>query len=242
MKATGALHENDTAPRGSGGQPARGARGEIIRLLDRQRGEAPAPGDGAGGTEPPAWESECAARARRGDAAAFDRLVEAYAGRIHAHLWRIVRNREDAEDLAQETFLRAYRALARFDARRPFRSWLYTIATNVGLNALRTRSRRLQPDSLDASGVDGRPLREAASPRREEQREAVEQSERRARLEAAIDQLPPRAAALVRLHYTEDMPLREAGEVVGLGESAAKVALFRARKQLRELLTGDGTS
>ncbi len=243
MKVAGVLHNNGLAARGTGGRtPARGMRGEIIRLLDWQRGKARTADVGEAPVETgvSAWEYACAARARAGDASAFDRLVDAYTGRIHAHLRRIVRSREDAEDLTQETFIRAYRALARFDTRRPFRNWLYTIATNVGLNALRTKSRRIQATSLDAETDDGKPRREAVSPR-PDGRSLVERSERRARLEEAIDQLPPRVATLVRLHYHEEMPLREAGEIVGMGESAAKVALHRARKRMREMLTGDET-
>lgn len=243
MKVAGTLRDNElashhvTAPMAAGGK-----RGEIIRLLNRQPGttRTDREGDAPANVDPPAWEADCAARARGGDTHAFDRLVDAYTGRIYVHIWRIVRSREDAEDLTQETFIRAYRALARFDTARPFRNWLYTIATNVGLNALRTRSRRLRTTSLDMETEDGKPRFEAPSTRLDG-RDLAELRERRRRVDQAVAQLPPKVAALVRLHYNDEMPLRDAGTIVGLGESAAKVALHRARKRLREMLTGDET-
>jgi RNA polymerase sigma-70 factor, ECF subfamily len=204
--------------------------------VDRQHLDPP-PGDAG----PPPWESLYAERARAGDESAFARLVDAYAGRIHAHVWRFVRCREDADDLTQETFLRAYRALSRFDPGRPFGTWLYTIATNVSLNALRTRGRRLRPVSLDARDDDGPPSNEPRSAL-PDGREAAHRAEQQAMIAAAVDQLDAKSAALVRLYYQEEIPLREAGEIMGLSESAAKVALHRARKRLRLILTGEETS
>ncbi|MBI5092707.1 MAG: sigma-70 family RNA polymerase sigma factor [Candidatus Hydrogenedentes bacterium] len=176
-----------------------------------------------------AWERDCVLQARQGDPAAFGRLVNHYAPRIYAHLYRLVGNREEAEDLAQESFLRAFRALDRFDAARPFRTWLYTIATNAGLNALRSRRRRGESVPLD----DAFSLSDAKI---EEAWQALEREERAEHVARAIEKLPARSALLVHLHYREEMSLREAGEIVGMSEGAAKVALLRARRSLREWL------
>lgn len=173
-----------------------------------------------------AWERDCVARARAGDAGAFGDLVERYADRIYTHLVRLVRNREEAEDLTQETFLRAFRFLFRYDATRPFRNWLYTIATNLGLNALRANRRANRSLGAPAALHD-------------EARQRVTHDELAERLADAVSQLPARSASLVHLHYYEEMPIREAAEIVGLSEGAAKVALCRARKRLREWLIED---
>jgi len=176
-----------------------------------------------------AWERACVDRARQGDPAAFGRLVEHYASRIYVHLYRMTNNREEAEDLAQETFLRAFRYLDRYDASRMFRTWLYTIATNTGLNALRSRRRRGEAVPLDESITLPRTSADEAW-------ETLERDERRGAVAKAIEALTPRSAMLVDLHYREGMTLREAGEIVGMSEGAAKVALLRARRALREAL------
>jgi RNA polymerase sigma-70 factor (ECF subfamily) len=170
--------------------------------------------------------------AQRGDPRAFDALVDRYAARIHRHILRIVGHVQEAEDLTQETFLKAYRALPRFDSRREFRAWLYTIAANTARTAVRDRGRRA-----------GR------WERAQEPKVAVADSagallgteELQERLEGAIQRLNPAAAALIDLYYREGMSVREAAAVAGLSEGAAKVALLRARRQLREWLTGEDT-
>ena len=178
-----------------------------------------------------AWEPECVARVLSGDRAAFDRLVDSYTARIYTHVYRMTRNREEAEDVVQETFLRAYRKLASFDRLRPFRNWLYAIATNLALNALRTRQRRGQTVALDfeteSADLDARV---------EDTRETLMRGDVAGRLAQAIGMLPPQPAALVHLHYMEGMSIREAADTLNMTEDAAKVALHRARKRLRILL------
>lgn len=181
-----------------------------------------------------AWERECVVRTRGGDSTAFGRLVEHYAPRIYSHLYRIVGSREEAEDLAQETFLRVFRYLDRYDTSRPFKTWLYTIATNTAFNALRSRRRRGQPVALD----DGLSV---AGPASQEPGRKVERNERLDIVARAVGRLPPRSAALVQLYYREDLSMREAAEVVGMTEGAAKVALLRARRTLRQWLVEEDT-
>lgn len=180
-----------------------------------------------GGAEVDAWEREAIRETQRGRPEAFNPLVSHYAPRIRAYLFRMVRNREEAEDLTQETFIKAFRALSRFQSDRAFRSWLYAIATNTGLNALRSRRRRGTPAAIDleqlpAPGSPASPSGHSLSDARE------------IALANAMAALEPRAARLIALHYQEGLTLAEAGEVLELSANAAKVALHRARKQLRE--------
>src|SRR5215208_1615276 len=92
-----------------------------------------------------AEEREVLQAARRGDEGAYRRLVEAHRGELHAHCYRMLGSLHDAEDALQETLLRAWRGLERFEGRSSIRSWLYTIATNTSLNAIEKRPKRVLP-------------------------------------------------------------------------------------------------
>ncbi|MBL7647195.1 MAG: RNA polymerase sigma factor [Candidatus Hydrogenedentes bacterium] len=175
----------------------------------------------------PAWETECIRRTQGGHPDAFNPLVARYAPRIRAYLHRMLRNREEAEDLTQETFIKAFRAIHRFDAERPFKSWLYTIATNTGLNALRGQKRRGTQVALDPE----LPAHAEAGHRCG--------GESREKLESAMAALSPRAAQLITLHYHEGFSLLEAGQVLGMSEGAAKAALCRARQELRTTMLNE---
>lgn len=175
-----------------------------------------------------AWEVECVRQVQGGCPEHFDPLVRHYAPRIRAYVQRMVRDREEAEDLTQETFLKAYRALPRFDAERAFKPWIFAIATNTALNAIRSRKRR--GEQLELDPVRHAPLTDEAS----------NSGDRAERLERAMADLAPRAAQLITLHYHEGLSLREAGAILGMSEGAAKAALCRARQALRERMKHDG--
>ena len=184
----------------------------------------PATDDGA-----EAWEAACVREVQQGRPESFNPLVAHYAPRIRAYLHRMVRNREEAEDLTQETFLKAFQAIPRFQPDRPFKRWIYTIATNTGLNALRTRKRKGMQVEFDAYHVSAGSVHAGAAM-------AARESDMVENLEAALSTLPPRALQLVTLHYHEGFSLQEAGAVLGISEGAAKVALCRARQHLRSVL------
>lgn len=183
--------------------------------------------------EAPHWEAACIRKVQNGSPEAFNPLVAYYAPRIRAYLYRMTRSHEEAEDLTQEAFLKAFQALPRFDAGRPFKRWLYTIATNTGLNAIRARNRRGTPAEMDTELLPSAPAPSGVLP----ERQAPGPGEH---LESAMAALPARAQQLITLHYHEGFTLQEAGDVLGISESAAKVALCRARKQLRTAIIEGG--
>src|SRR6266496_2293684 len=111
-------------------------------------------------------EGALLAAVRGGDQEAFRRLVDPYRGELHAHCYRMLGSVHDAEDALQEAFLRAWRALGRFEGRSSLRSWLYTIATNTCLNLIARRPKRVLPidygPAADPHDGVGRPLVESA--------------------------------------------------------------------------------
>ncbi len=201
----------------------------ITAVMSPKRSDVrrPEDADAAG----PYWERSCVEQMEQGRPEAFDRLVEHYAARIYAHLYRMMRNREEAEDATQETFLRAYRKIGSYDRTRPFRNWLYTIATNVGRNAARSRGRRI-PSARTALGTEAWVADDRSV-------DLAESRELKDWLASAVDRLPEPLPLLIQLHYQEGMTIREAATVLGMREGAAKVALHRARKTLRTMLEKD---
>ncbi|HEX4625976.1 MAG TPA: sigma-70 family RNA polymerase sigma factor, partial [Solirubrobacteraceae bacterium] len=116
-------------------------------------------------TTAPAQDPDLLAAARAGDEQAYQRLVEPHRGELHAHCYRMLGSTHDAEDALQETLLRAWRGLPRFEGRSSLRSWLYKIATNTSLNAVEKRPKRVLPvdygPASDPHGGPGEPLVES---------------------------------------------------------------------------------
>lgn len=192
----------------------------------------------ATGADDPPTDAEFVRRIHAGDRAAFDAVVHKYGQAIYRHLYRIMLNREDAEDLTQEAFIRAFRYVDRLDSGGSLRSWLYTIATRVGLNALRSQHRRGKGRNVSYDAH----LEAAGDIEEPSERNVHRQFEMRDEIAAVLETLPPRTALLMQLHYTEGFAIREAAEVVGMSPAAAKVALCRARKELRERLCEEEAS
>ncbi|MBI5154572.1 RNA polymerase sigma factor [Candidatus Poribacteria bacterium] len=177
-------------------------------------------------------DSALIGRVLGGERECFELIVARYESPLFGYLQRLTRSREDAEDLAQETFVRAFQHLGDFDQRRPFRPWLFRIATNAAVSALRKRKVIV---SLDAAGpeMEALPASRGLDPRR-----CAERSELREKLAAAVESLPPAVAAVVQLHYREQMPIAEIAAIAGKREGAIKVALHRARAKLRDMVFG----
>ncbi len=168
------------------------------------------------------------ARVLGGDHAAFAALVERHQGRIIAHLTRLA-GRDHAEDLAQDTFVRAYQALPRYDPTYPFRGWLLVIASRLAANAAAKRRERPAGDLPDAVGVGGDPAERVA--------EADSHAHLVARLEAALATLSPDARTLYELRFRQEMPLDELAAHFQINANALKVRIHRLRQGLIERLS-----
>jgi RNA polymerase sigma-70 factor (ECF subfamily) len=179
-------------------------------------------------------EAELVARARAGDAAAFERLYRAHAGRVHAVCLRLLADRGRAEEATQDAFVRAWRRLGSFRGESAFGSWLYRLAANVALDLLRSERRRaggLADWDAEGEDPDGAPARDLPEPP-----SARRQPGAALDLERAIRTLPPRARAVFVLHDLEGYRHGEIAGLAGIAEGTSKAQLHRARKLLREIL------
>jgi RNA polymerase sigma-70 factor (ECF subfamily) len=173
--------------------------------------------------------SELVVAARDGDQLAFEQLVTAtYAG-TYPLAYRLTGDEEDARDVVQESYLRAFRGLKRFRGDAQFTTWLYRITANCASTHLGRRSRHRHDELLDDS-----PIAETNPDLDPQARNDA--SALRDRLNVALRQLPPRLRAVVVLRDVYDLPHEAIAAELGISESAAKVRLHRARRKLREHL------
>ncbi len=204
------------------------------------QGSWPAPGTTAagprGGVDP---ESDAAVMLRMaaGDEASFNYLVGKYNRPMVHFLFRMVHNQAAAEELAQEVFLRVYRARASYRAEARFTTWLYRIATNLAVNHARDtrRERAAQTVYLDQPDEETGTTPDVASGEPSAEDELLTQ-ERVKAIRAHVDALPERQRLAVLMHKYQGMDYRQIGEVLKLSESATKSLLFRAYQTLRTKL------
>ena len=172
------------------------------------------------------------ARARQGDSEAFRALVERHSRSVFRLAYRMTGNEQDAEDVVQESFLRAYRQLGRFESRANFGTWLYRIVANCSLDSMRAKQSRHDQsrgqsldEATDVPATDGHgPERLAAS------------AEIARRVNEALGELSALERAAFTLRHHEGRSIREISSMLGLGTSAAKHSVFRAVKKLRVAL------
>ncbi len=180
--------------------------------------------------------------AQQGDERAFEELVRLYDQNVLRLALNLLRSPEDANDIYQETFLRVYKNLQSFRFDCSFSTWLYRIATNLCLDALRKRRVRKEEDmvvetkdgvldrmdTIEESRAEGNPQRHLLS------------RQLRQRIEKILEELTPRERTVFELRHYEGLRLRAIGEVLGTSEEAAKNCLFRATQKMRAAL-GDFT-
>ena len=170
-------------------------------------------------------------RILKGETRLFEYFLEKYSQQVFILMLRIIENREDAEELTQDVFVKAFGHLSSFKADSTFSTWIYRIAYNTAITAARKKkqSQIVVDDALIANLSDV----QVDDVLDNEQAEQIE------KLHRAIGLLSADERALITLHYEEDKPLSEAALILGLTESNAKVKLHRIRKKLYVLITKD---
>jgi RNA polymerase sigma-70 factor (ECF subfamily) len=171
-------------------------------------------------------------RFRDGDARAFEELVRRHQRAVFHLARRFVRDDDEAKDVAQRAFVKAYQGLHALRGGAAFRTWLFRITANLALNHLRDHRRTLPAEDagvnvpIDAVGA-----------------ERIDDAQRRAQLFRALDSLPPKQRLVLELRVFEELPFREVAQIAGCTENAAKVnfhhAVKRLRAQIAETTEGD---
>lgn len=176
-------------------------------------------------------EPQWIAAARRGDRYAFGKLVQAYQIPVYNLTYRMLGNAQEAEDAAQETFLRAYRRLATYLPDKKFSNWILSIASHYCIDQLRRR--RFQWLSVEDDLLVNWLSSDDPQPE-----EAALRAEQSALVRSLLDRLDPSYRAPLVLRYWHDLSYKEIADTLNLTESAVKTRLHRARLQMAELLQG----
>ena len=174
---------------------------------------------------------------KAGDQQSFELLLQRYRTPLVNFLYRMVRNREQAEDLAQEVFLRVYRAREDYEPSAKFTTWLFRIATNLALNSVRDHRYEKLAVSMDAPIVadaeDGEErMMEVADEHPDIEQHLVDEA-RKKMIRHAIEKLPEKQRAAVLLHKYQELDYAEIAKILQCSESALKSLLFRAYETLR---------
>lgn len=165
----------------------------------------------------------------RGDTRAFGVLVEKYQGFVFTIVLRMVKMREEAEEVSQDTFIKAFESLASFRGESKFSSWLYSIAYRKALDRIRKNKKYRASELLEE-------ITESDAGSVENALQQLEDKERKEQIQHCIMQLPEIDAALVTLYYFEDQSVKEIAAITELSEENIKVKLYRSRKKLFTLL------
>ena len=176
-------------------------------------------------------ELRAIARAKKGDAEAFELLVSTYETSVYRLALRMCGNTHDAEEVAQEAFVAAWKGLPSFRGESKFSSWLYQLTTNAAIDFLRREKRHRGATPIEDE-VD------LAAPGTPQQ--AAEESEVRQALQQALDALSPEHRQIFLLRQMRQLSYEEIGRLLGLESGTVKSRLSRAKKQLREILTKKG--
>ena len=178
----------------------------------------------------PASDLELVQAFQNGSSAAFTELMQRYQKRLINFAYRMLGRRADAEDIAQETFLRLYRAPHRFQPQAQFSTWLFTIARNMCLNAIRNRKHH-RTYAISQAGARLQLPDPGHTPPR-----LLETGEAQAAVRRAISELPEKQRTAVVLAKYEGMAYRQIADILGCSETAVKLIMHRARLRLRHLL------
>jgi len=165
-----------------------------------------------------------------GDESAFERIVKRYRQMVYFAAIKMVSNHDDADDVAQKTFISAYKNLKGFQGKSSLKTWLFRITMNYSKNLIRDRRRHV-----------GEEVQESTAAYQPDVQERLEKAERRESITLALESLPPRQREVFRLRAQQDLSYAEISEVIGCSVSAAKVNYHYAIKALRAILAPEAT-
>lgn len=186
----------------------------------------------------PQIEAELLQRCRGGDERAYQQLVRTYQSQVFSIALRMVRSREDAEDVAQETFVRVFRSLDRYDPNRPFAAWLYTIVSRLAIDHLRRRRVRPVPLVHREPGSEEERLLDVEDPGPLPD-EITSNAEEEARTDHLIQRLPPHYRIIVMLRHQQDLSYEEIAVALNLPLGTVKARIHRARALLKDMIEGE---
>lgn len=173
----------------------------------------------------------------QGDDLALDELMNRHAGALTAYLERLTGDRSAAQDLAEETFVRLYRNRARFQPHRPFGTWIYTIATNLGRDHLRWRGRRPSV-GLDDTDANAQPIRDTLADPLPDPAILAQREELAAAVRRGVLNLPEDLRTPLILAEYQGRRVQEIADILNCTAKAVEMRLYRARQRLRETLQG----
>jgi RNA polymerase sigma factor, sigma-70 family len=180
-------------------------------------------------------EARLVKRALKGDQHAFVDIVDLYQDKLYHMAYRMLYNRQEAEDVVQDTFLRVYRNLDRYDDSMKFSTWIYRIATNLCIDRLRRRrpTYSLDAESTDHEGLDGYSVMPSDDRTPESE---ILLSETQRIIRQAIENLPAKYKTVMVLRYLQDMSLQEISDVMDMPVTTIKTRVHRGREFLRKRL------
>lgn len=178
-------------------------------------------------------------RCQEGDYEAFEEIVSRYKDAIYNYVWRMVSHRDDADDLTQEVFVRAYTGIKSFRRESNLRTWLWRIATNICVDRYRRSGLEKQiiaPMERPRDGEDGPPAQIDVPDSRHDPQRVFENTELQAEIQRALGRLPEKLRSAILLFDMQGMSYDEIAETLGCPVGTVKSRIFNARMQLRELL------
>lgn len=165
----------------------------------------------------------------KGDASAFEGLINKHKTMAFNIAYRITRSREDAEEIAQDAFVKVYHNLQQFRGESKFTTWLYKVIYNLGLSRIRKKGHTF-------SSIDDDSYIEDGSENAFMEADKLGARDRKVFVNKALDNLDESESLLITLYYMNDLPVEEISDITGLSESNVKVKLFRARKKMQQYL------
>ena len=182
-------------------------------------------------------DRELIAGARKGDEAAYRVLLERYEHAVFNICLRMVRNREEAEDLAQEAFMKVFSMLERYNPAYAFSSWLFKITSNLCIDTIRKRRIETLPMDQPVQSESGEYARQYESPD-DDPEDVLVKSEKMKQLSEAVDGLPPHYKVMILLRHQEDLSYEEIAECLDVPLGTVKARIHRAREMLKARLAG----